>query len=164
MLKMHRAGYAVVLPELYKFTYFHRCRFGTSIRIPSQSENKKMAESVRREAMLRKDEFETSALQDFFNAELAESLGKVEHRLLEKLRLLDEKNEVIKEILKQPVRDVAALTKAVEAFNRVQREALQARQELIVQRESAGFWLDSTSRINDRYPIPPEKRVKGQAS
>ena len=120
-----------------------------------------MVSDIREETMRGKLSLEaSSAIEDAFRAEAAASLGRVETILMEKLRMMNAANARVLDVLKRPTRDVPDLLAAVEAFNKAQQEAYDARMDLIIQRDSAGFSADNMTQVSERYPIPPQKRVR----
>lgn len=95
-----------------------------------------------------------------FRAEVAGALGRMDRRLHAKLKVLHEEDVALQQELQQRERNVPKLKQLVERFNVAQREATEARMDLICQRQSAGFEIDNTLIILRRYPIPAQKRVK----
>lgn len=95
-----------------------------------------------------------------FKAEVAGALGRMDRRLKHKLELLEVENLALANELQLPERNVPRLKQLVERFNFAQREAVEARMDLICQRQSAGFEIDNTLIILRRYPIPAQRRVK----
>ena len=102
----------------------------------------------------------TERLEEELRAEMAAALGRMDGRLREKLKCVQEENNKVTEVLKRPTRDVAALIEVVRKFNLAQEAAYEARLDLIIQRQSAGFWMENHTVIMRRYPIPPKKRVR----
>jgi len=99
-------------------------------------------------------------LEEELRAEMAAALGRMDTRLRERMRVMDEASSKVHQVLARPTRDVGALLEAVQDFNKAQEAAYDARLDLIVQRQSAGFWLDNHALIMKRYPIPPKKKVR----
>ncbi|KAH9250871.1 hypothetical protein BASA81_011259 [Batrachochytrium salamandrivorans] len=100
------------------------------------------------------------SLEYEFKAEVAGALGRMDRRLKHKLELLEVENLALVNELQLPQRNVPRLKQLVERFNLAQKEATEARMDLICQRQSAGFEIDNTLIILRRYPIPAQRRVK----
>jgi len=114
-----------------------------------------LREKARPEALLN-----ASLLEEEFRAEMAVVLGRIDSRLREKLKLVEVANEKVTKVLSKAPRDVDALEAAVKEFNSAHDAAYEARLDLIIQRQSTGFWLNNHTVIMNRYPIPPKKKVR----
>ena len=101
-----------------------------------------------------------SLLEDELRGEMAVVLGRMDAKLKEKMKIMEEANSQVYAVLARPFRDVPALLEVVKIFNDAQEQAYQARLDLIVQRQSAGFVQNNYHLIMQRYPIPPKKRVR----
>jgi hypothetical protein len=100
------------------------------------------------------------SLEHEFRVEIAGALGRMDKILLSKLDKLKMEDEKLQCSLLEIPRNIPNLRLLVEKFNYAQKEAYDARFNLICQRQSAGFSIDNAILLMRRYPIPARRRLK----
>jgi hypothetical protein len=79
--------------------------------------------------------------------ELAASLRRAESRVLDAIEALENAHK-----------------RSDDEYNALRQEALEARHELVIQREACGFRLRAQKLAEDAYPIPPPRVTIDQVS
>ena len=108
-------------------------------------------------------------LEEEFRGTIGKSLGRQGHKILNAKQLMAKEIERYNTLLASlSSTDHTTLHKDIVSsarrYNSYRKQALQARWELIVQRQAAGFVVNNHNYMMEQYPIPPALPVPDESN
>jgi len=93
-------------------------------------------------------------IEDELKGTIGKALGKQGEKILYAVRLMNEQYQTYEELLeKHGSVDHPQVIKAAVVFNEYRSDAVQARWELTVHRQAAGFIVNNHKYVTEQYPI-----------
>ena len=90
-------------------------------------------------------------LEDELRGTMGKALGRQGEKILSALKGMEEQRKQWDELVDSD--NVEQLTECVELHNQYRKEAIQARWELVVQRQAIGMLVNNQKFVHDAYPI-----------
>lgn len=90
-------------------------------------------------------------LEEELQSTIGQALGKQGQKILDRLQELQRAYEQYQQLND----DACERRQIAERYNAIRNEAIQARWELMVHRQAAGFLVNNHKFVTDSYPIPP---------
>lgn len=92
-------------------------------------------------------------IEDELKGTIGKALGKQGEKIQYAVRLMQREYEVYQTLLVEDTDNHHAIRRAKEMFNDYRKEAIQARWELMVHRQAAGFVVNNHHYVTKHYPI-----------
>jgi len=92
-------------------------------------------------------------IEDELKGSIGKALGRQGDKILRAVQLMNQEYQIYHNVQSC---DVPTRQRAAQKYNEYRKEALQARWELTVHRQAAGFIVNNHNYVTAQYPIAPK--------